>query len=74
MWACAWAIKTTGCSGLATASSEYVDEAAPEDVVFEEHGVKVLVDPRAWPISTVPSWILCAKASTKAAVLTTPTS
>jgi Fe-S cluster assembly iron-binding protein IscA len=25
---------------------------APEDVVFEDNGVKVLVDPKAWPIST----------------------
>lgn len=36
-------VKTTGCSGLAY-KLEYVDEAAPEDVVFEDHGVKVLVD------------------------------
>ena len=38
--------KTTGCSGLAY-TLEYVDELAPEDVVFEEHGVKVLVDPKS---------------------------
>ena len=37
-------VKTTGCSGLAY-KLEYVDEIAPEDVVFEGHGVKVLVDP-----------------------------
>ena len=39
-------VKTTGCSGLAY-KLEYVDEIAPEDIVFEEHGVKVLVDPKS---------------------------
>jgi len=39
-------VKTTGCSGLAY-TLEYVDELALEDVVFEEHGVKVLVDPKS---------------------------
>jgi len=39
-------VKTTGCSGLAY-KLEYVDEPAPEDLVFEEHGVKVLVDPKS---------------------------
>jgi iron-sulfur cluster assembly protein len=39
-------VKTTGCSGLAY-KLEYVDELAPEDVVFEDHGVKVLVDPKS---------------------------
>ena len=39
-------VKTTGCSGLAY-KLEYVDEIAPEDVVFEGHGVKVLVDPKS---------------------------
>ena len=33
-------VKTTGCSGLAY-KLEYVDEIAPEDIVFEGHGVKV---------------------------------
>ena len=40
------AVKTTGCSGLAY-KLEYVDEIAPEDVVFEDHGVKVLIDPKS---------------------------
>jgi hypothetical protein len=31
-------VKTTGCSGLAY-KLEYVDEVAPEDVVFEDHGL-----------------------------------
>jgi len=39
-------VKTTGCSGLAY-KLEYVDEPAPEDLVFEEHGIKVLVDPKS---------------------------
>jgi iron-sulfur cluster assembly protein len=39
-------VKTTGCSGLAY-KLEYVDEIAPEDVVFEGRGVKVLVDPKS---------------------------
>ena len=31
-------VKTTGCSGLAY-QLEYVDEIAPEDLVFETQGV-----------------------------------
>ena len=37
-------VKTSGCSGMAY-TLEFVDEAAPEDRVFESHGVKVLIDP-----------------------------
>ena len=39
-------VKTTGCSGLAY-KLEYADVIAPEDVVFEDNGVKVLVDPKS---------------------------
>ncbi|SRR2546429_663993 len=39
-------VKTTGCSGLAY-KLEYVDEQLPEDVIFEDHGIKVLVDPKS---------------------------
>lgn len=39
-------VKTTGCSGLAY-KLEFADDAAPEDVSFESHGVRVLVDPRS---------------------------
>lgn len=39
-------ITTTGCSGLAY-KLEYVDEALPEDQVFESHGVKVFIDPKS---------------------------
>jgi len=37
-------VKTTRCSGMAY-KLEYADDVSPEDLVFEEHGVKVLVDP-----------------------------
>ena len=39
-------VKTTGCSGLAY-KLEYVDELQPEDIVFEDQGIKVLVDPKS---------------------------
>ena len=39
-------VKTTGCSGL-TYKLEYADEQAPEDIVFESNGVRVLVDPKS---------------------------
>ena len=41
-------VRTTGCSGLAY-KLEYVDETAPEDRVFESHGVRVFVDPKSLP-------------------------
>ena len=39
-------VKTTGCSGLAY-KLEYADDQQAEDVSFESHGVRVLVDPRS---------------------------
>ena len=39
-------VKTSGCSGLAY-TLEYVDQAESEDVVFENHGVKLLIDPKS---------------------------
>lgn len=39
-------VKTTGCSGMAYVL-EFADEIAPEDEVFEDQGVKILVDPRS---------------------------
>ena len=39
-------VKTTGCSGLAY-KLEYVDEVAPEDQLFEQHGVKLMIDPKS---------------------------
>ena len=39
-------VKTSGCSGMSY-KLEFADEANPEDVVFESHGVKVLVDAKS---------------------------
>lgn len=39
-------VRTTGCSGLAYVL-EFVDEVAPEDLVFESFGVKLFVDPKS---------------------------
>ena len=41
-------VRTSGCSGMAY-KLEFVDTANPEDIVFESHGVKVLVDPKSLP-------------------------
>jgi iron-sulfur cluster assembly protein len=39
-------VKTTGCSGLAY-KLEYVDDLNNEDVIFEAHGLKILIDPKS---------------------------
>lgn len=39
-------VRTTGCSGLAY-KLEYADAFNPEDLTFESHGVKVVVDPKS---------------------------
>jgi iron-sulfur cluster assembly protein len=39
-------VKTTGCSGMAY-KLEFVDQAQPEDLTFESHGVKILVYPKS---------------------------
>ncbi|MDQ5848328.1 MAG: iron-sulfur cluster assembly protein IscA [Pseudomonadota bacterium] len=39
-------VRTSGCSGLAY-KLEFADAAQPEDLQFESHGVKVLVDPKS---------------------------
>jgi iron-sulfur cluster assembly protein len=39
-------VRTSGCSGMAY-KLEFVDEQLAEDMVFESHGVKVLVDPKS---------------------------
>lgn len=39
-------IKTSGCSGLAYIL-EFVDELNPDDEIFENHGVKVIVDKKS---------------------------
>jgi len=42
-------IKKTGCSGFAYVVN-YADEIGPGDAVFEERGVKVVVDPESLPL------------------------
>ncbi|HDR1021001.1 TPA: iron-sulfur cluster assembly protein IscA [Pasteurella multocida] len=39
-------IKTSGCSGLAYVL-EFVDELNPDDQVFEQYGVKIIVDAKS---------------------------
>ncbi len=39
-------VKTTGCSGLAYVI-EYVDELSVDDTVFEDKGIKVIVDAKS---------------------------
>lgn len=39
-------VKTTGCSGMAYVM-EYADVIEDDDVVFEDHGVKVIVNPKS---------------------------
>jgi iron-sulfur cluster assembly protein len=40
-------VKTSGCSGMAYVI-EFADEIAAEDRVFEDKGVKILVDPKSF--------------------------
>ena len=39
-------VRTSGCSGMAY-KLEFVDVANADDLQFESHGVKVLVDPKS---------------------------
>ena len=39
-------VRTSGCSGMAYVL-EFVDDLDEGDVVFEDHGVKVIVDPKS---------------------------
>ena len=39
-------VKTSGCSGMAYVL-EFVDDLQPEDTVFEEQGVKIVVDSKS---------------------------
>jgi iron-sulfur cluster assembly protein len=39
-------VRTSGCSGMAYVL-EFADELEPDDQVFEEHGVKVIVDAKS---------------------------
>ncbi len=40
------AVKTTGCSGMAYVM-EFADQVEEDDVVFEDQGVKVLINPKS---------------------------
>lgn len=40
------AVKTTGCSGMAYVM-EYADAIEGDDLVFEDHGVKLLINPKS---------------------------
>jgi iron-sulfur cluster assembly protein len=39
-------VRTSGCSGMAYVL-EFADELESDDQVFEDHGVKVIVDPKS---------------------------
>lgn len=39
-------VRTSGCSGMAY-KLEFADDVLADDVVFESHGVKVLIDPQS---------------------------
>ncbi len=39
-------VKTTGCSGMAYVM-EYADSIEDDDVVFEDQGVKVIINPKS---------------------------
>ena len=41
-------VRANGCSGVAY-RLEFADAAAPDDLEFESHGIKVLVDLRSLP-------------------------
>lgn len=42
-------VRKTGCSGFAYVVN-YADQASPQDLVFEDQGVKVFVDPESLPL------------------------
>jgi len=39
-------VRTSGCSGMAYVL-EFVDEAEEDDAIFEDRGVKVVIDPKS---------------------------
>lgn len=41
-------VRTSGCSGFAY-KLEFADEAKPEDLLFEQHGVTLVIDPKSLP-------------------------
>jgi len=41
-------VRTSGCSGMAY-KLEFADATNPDDLQFESHGVKLLIDPKSLP-------------------------
>ena len=41
-------VRTSGCSGMAY-KLEFADAVGPEDMTFESHGVKVIIDAKSLP-------------------------
>ena len=41
-------VRTSGCSGMAY-RLEFADTSEPDDILFETHGVTVLIDPKSLP-------------------------
>jgi iron-sulfur cluster assembly protein len=41
-------VRTSGCSGLAY-KLEFADSVEPQDVQFESHGVRLVIDPKSLP-------------------------
>lgn len=41
-------VRTSGCSGMAY-KLEFADDVQTDDIVFESHGLKVLIDPKSLP-------------------------
>lgn len=39
-------VETSGCSGMAY-NLEFVDEVNDDDLIFEEHGARVYIDPKS---------------------------
>jgi iron-sulfur cluster assembly protein len=39
-------VKTSGCSGMAYVL-EFADQVEPDDLVFEDHGLKIVVSPKS---------------------------
>ncbi|PIE00452.1 MAG: iron-sulfur cluster assembly protein IscA [Thiothrix nivea] len=39
-------VKTTGCSGMAY-TMEFADDIEDSDTVFEDHGLKIIIDPKS---------------------------
>ena len=45
-WGVRLGVKTSGCSGMAY-NLEFVDEVNDDDLIFEEHGARVYIDPKS---------------------------